>query len=178
MNPLISRPVAAFLLPLLFYPQETINNFPQEVVMSDSNSTPLSYSEKLKDPRWQKRRLEILQRDGWRCHLCANDERTLHVHHLFYFPGKEPWEINNGFLITLCEDCHTGKGHDGIPPAGEIILEATGELLNAIWEKGITGEAWLGPFIKAINEYDSPAGFPLVFKLSATPWKWEPKKNG
>ncbi len=30
----------------------------------------MTYAEQLKDPRWQKRRLEILQRDEWRC-LCG-----------------------------------------------------------------------------------------------------------
>ncbi len=71
-----------------------------------SKSSPESYAEKLKDPRWQKKRLEILNRDGWACVLCFNSKDQLHVHHLFYEKGKEPWEYNSGFLITLCSDCH------------------------------------------------------------------------
>ena len=64
------------------------------------------YAEKLRDPRWQKKRLEIFSRDGWKCVLCKDRESTLHVHHLFYFYKKEPWDIVNGFLITVCENCH------------------------------------------------------------------------
>jgi hypothetical protein len=37
------------------------------------------YLEKLKDPRWQKRRLEILQRDNWYCQRCYNDSQTLNI---------------------------------------------------------------------------------------------------
>jgi hypothetical protein len=65
-----------------------------------------TYSEKLKDPRWQKKRLEILERDHWACVSCGEKDETLHIHHMFYFYGKEPWDIHNGFLITLCKSCH------------------------------------------------------------------------
>lgn len=50
----------------------------------------MSYLELLKDPRWQKRRLEILERDGWECQNCGGKDKTLHVHHKRY-RGK-PWE--------------------------------------------------------------------------------------
>jgi len=52
----------------------------------------LTYSEKLKDPRWQKKRLEILSRDKFTCQLCSDKETELHIHHNEYFPGKKPWE--------------------------------------------------------------------------------------
>ena len=39
------------------------------------------YVEKLKDPRWQRKRLEILQRDDWKCYWCKDDKTTLNVHH-------------------------------------------------------------------------------------------------
>ena len=32
----------------------------------------MGYSEKLKDPRWQKKRLEILERDNFRCQYCGD----------------------------------------------------------------------------------------------------------
>lgn len=66
----------------------------------------MTYAEKLKDPRWQKKRLEILERDNWKCMLCGDKDSTLHVHHLFYYNGQEPWDYDNEALITLCEDCH------------------------------------------------------------------------
>lgn len=65
-----------------------------------------SYSDKLKDPRWQKKRLEIFKRDKFRCKLCGDEETTLNVHHKKYENGKEPWEYKLSDLITLCEDCH------------------------------------------------------------------------
>src|SRR5688572_27139770 len=63
------------------------------------------YSELLKDPRWQKKRLEILNRDKWFCQACIDTESTLHVHHIKY-TSKFPWETPNHLLITLCESCH------------------------------------------------------------------------
>lgn len=66
----------------------------------------MTYAEKLKDPRWQKRRLEILQRDDWTCIWCGCKEKTLHVHHFCYTKGKEPWEAQEDELGTVCEDCH------------------------------------------------------------------------
>ncbi len=65
-----------------------------------------SYSDDLLDPRWQKRRLEILQRDDFTCHGCYDTESTLHVHHLYYVKGRRPWEYPDFALVTVCSDCH------------------------------------------------------------------------
>lgn len=67
-----------------------------------------NYYEKLKDPRWQKKRLKILERDKWTCQnpKCRATEETLNVHHKVYLPKTEPWDIEDRFLITLCENCH------------------------------------------------------------------------
>lgn len=64
-----------------------------------------TYKEKLLDPRWQKKRLEILSRDDFSCCYCGDKDNTLHVHHKSYGDG-EPWEIENNHLITLCKECH------------------------------------------------------------------------
>lgn len=64
------------------------------------------YLEKLKDPRWQRKRLEIMKRDGWACQMCGETTKTLNVHHLCYHPAREPWESANYELVTLCCDCH------------------------------------------------------------------------
>lgn len=66
----------------------------------------MTYSEKLKDPRWQKKRLEILDRDKFTCRSCHDTTKTLHVHHLDYEKGLDPWDYPNRYLITLCEQCH------------------------------------------------------------------------
>jgi len=65
-----------------------------------------TYSEKLKDPRWQKKRLQILERDKFRCQICGNSEKTLHVHHIVYLDNHDPWDYKNYLLITICEECH------------------------------------------------------------------------
>jgi 5-methylcytosine-specific restriction endonuclease McrA len=71
-----------------------------------------SYSDKLKDPRWQKKRLQIFRRDDFQCRCCGNDKEALHAHHLIYIRGKEPWDYARRLLITLCETCHA-KAHSG-----------------------------------------------------------------
>lgn len=66
----------------------------------------LTYSQQLKHPNWQKKRLEILDIDNWKCTECGNSEETLHVHHKQYIKGRMAWEYSYGELITLCESCH------------------------------------------------------------------------
>jgi len=68
------------------------------------SEAPKNYSQKLRDPRWQKLRLEIMQRDGFSCKICSSTQKTLMVHHLKY--TGNPWEAPPQDLITLCEDCH------------------------------------------------------------------------
>jgi len=65
-----------------------------------------NYIELFKDPRWQKKRLEILERDEWACRLCCDEKTTLHIHHTWYDKNKKPWEYEDHQLITLCETCH------------------------------------------------------------------------
>lgn len=64
------------------------------------------YSEQIKSPKWQKRRLNILNRDNFTCQICGCTEKTLHVHHTIYIPGRNIWEYEDNQLVTLCEDCH------------------------------------------------------------------------
>jgi hypothetical protein len=66
----------------------------------------MNYSQELKNPIWQKKRLNILERDNWTCKGCQNTENTLHVHHITYEKGKKPWDYEDGNFITLCEECH------------------------------------------------------------------------
>lgn len=66
-----------------------------------------SYAKKLLDPRWQKKRLEIMQRDGFSCVKCRNDKLTLHIHHISY--NNNPWDADNTQLETLCAKCHENE---------------------------------------------------------------------
>jgi len=69
------------------------------------------YKELLKHPKWQKKRLEILNRDSWKCNKCGADDIELNVHHLSY--SDKPWLVNDDQLITLCVNCHKDE-HDRI----------------------------------------------------------------
>lgn len=71
------------------------------------------YAELLLDPRWQRRRLEVFDRDGWACLRCKNKLVTLHAHHeycddaLNFYPlYLNPWEYPLETIKTLCDDCH------------------------------------------------------------------------
>ena len=67
----------------------------------------LTYAEKLLDPRWQQKRLRVLERDKFTCQLCNDAETTLHIHHFFYISGYEPWDYKDEDLITYCKHCHS-----------------------------------------------------------------------
>lgn len=64
-----------------------------------------TYFEKLKDPRWQKLRLKIYERDNFMCQYCGETKVTLNIHHISY--TGNPWEADDKLLVTLCEDCHS-----------------------------------------------------------------------
>lgn len=85
----------------------TLGNWPK------GNEQMSKYSDLLKHPKWQKKRLEIMNRDGFKCVECGDDENQLHVHHLVYRKGKKPWEYPEWELATLCEFCHTVE-HDNM----------------------------------------------------------------
>jgi hypothetical protein len=76
--------------------------------------------EKFKDPRWQKKRLEIMERDGWKCVKCGDASNELQVNHRFYIKGKDQWDYDNRCLETLCRPCH------------EIVTDKQRELRNAL----------------------------------------------
>lgn len=89
----------------------------------------ISYSNKLKDPRWQKKRLEIMQRDNWTCQDCGTDTSTLNVHHKYYEEGKEVWEYPDEALITICGDCHE-YGHEMISIIMRILRRMSVEKID------------------------------------------------
>ena len=65
-----------------------------------------SYQKKLTHPQWQKKRLEVLQRDNFTCRSCGSTEKELHVHHIYYLPNKLPESYPLSAYISLCFECH------------------------------------------------------------------------
>lgn len=64
----------------------------------------MTYTKQLQDPRWQKKRLEVLERDDWRCKKCGDKKTELQVHHIKYH--KKAWDTPLKHLDTLCAHCH------------------------------------------------------------------------
>ncbi len=100
-----------------------------------------SYRSKLLDPRWQRRRLEIMQRDDFACLLCQSEDKTLAVHHRAYLRGREPWDYPADALVTLCDECHKRvevalfrlRLHLTFEPSLDI-LERVEKFLPSNWE--------------------------------------------
>lgn len=67
-------------------------------------STP--YWQLLQDPRWQRLRLEVMERAEFRCEWCEATDKTLHVHHTYYEKNLKPWEYPPESLRCLCKNCH------------------------------------------------------------------------
>ena len=79
------------------------------------------------DPRWQKLRLKVFDRDEFTCQACGSIDKTLHVHHKRY-KGKL-WDSAGEDLQTLCEDCHQDLGRH---PKGGIWWQ-TSESGECYW---------------------------------------------
>lgn len=91
------------------------------------NNKP-KYSDQLKDPRWQKLRLKVFERDEWTCQVCFDTQSQLKVHHKYYLQGKDPWDYPLDAFSTLCEKCHTEEW--------ATCPEAEHALIAALKEKG------------------------------------------
>jgi len=66
----------------------------------------MDFNKQLKSPKWQKKRLEILERDNYTCQCCGNKEEQLHVHHYVYRKNTDLWDYEDGYLVTFCNSCH------------------------------------------------------------------------
>jgi hypothetical protein len=92
-----------------------------------------NYSDKFKDPQWQKKRLEIMSRDAFACKRCYESEQTLSVHHLYYVSNRDPWNYPGWSLITLCNDCQSSQ---------HLIYAQEEEM----WESAVSRFAVRSPF--------------------------------
>lgn len=64
------------------------------------------YSELLKHPFWQRKRLEIFKRDNFTCLVCHDTLSNLQLHHNYYEPNTLPWDYPDACFQTLCDLCH------------------------------------------------------------------------
>lgn len=99
----------------------------------------MTYQEKLLDPRWQRKRLEILQDDEWQCQKCHATENTLHVHHLYYEKGRDPWDYSRDALIILCASCHEDETRDRPVEEQELLdsLRRGGYFYNHLFQLSV-----------------------------------------
>ena len=61
----------------------------------------------LSSSRWERLRLEILDRDGYRCKACGKAGKLEVDHVVPMWQGGEKWDPAN--LQTLCVGCHIAK---------------------------------------------------------------------
>ena len=101
------------------------------------------FSAQYKHPLWQKKRLKILERDGFACKQCGDKNSTLHVHHCFYEKGKKIWDYNDIDLFTLCDSCHLII-HDDL-----LSLDSTLKIIKrkSCIQKNVFGESFNVTFL-------------------------------
>lgn len=95
----------------------------------------MNYSEKLKDPQWQRFRLERLEAANWRCEHCCAGQSFLHVHHNTYHKGRKPWEYPANTMTVLCERCHDewhADEHDFKNAVAEAMRLVPGKRLRIV----------------------------------------------
>jgi len=91
----------------------------------------LTYSQKLKDYRWQNKRKYILERANNKCEDC-NSTLNLQIHHCYYMYGYEPWEYPFDSFRCLCIACHTKRGLTEQVLRGHLASLKTNELDSLI----------------------------------------------
>jgi hypothetical protein len=113
-------------------------------------SKPKPYWQQLQDPRWQKKRLEILARQFFTCESCGDTETALDVHHKYYKKGVSAWDYPEDAFCCVCKNCHekvdgyyrniltyfTAAGAEDFSNAIEDAMRLgiiENDILNAIW---------------------------------------------
>jgi hypothetical protein len=126
-----------------------------------------SYSEKFKDPRWQRKRLEVFERDGFKCRRCGTSDSQLHAHHFYYIARRDPWEYPLGSLETLCDGCHEYESSDD----GDDWGPNTAREWEIMFETGIPGSGYEMDFAYEFKKWREKSGLSvdrMVYKLMLT----------
>lgn len=103
----------------------------------------MKIEDQIKSPQWQKKRLEVLQRDNFQCQICGSTEKTLHVHHLYYKDNLNYWEYPDIAYITLCEDCHNRE---------HKVRDSINQIVRHFNKCGITNTE-IYEFLEIVYEY-------------------------
>lgn len=118
-----------------------------------------TYSEKLRDPRWQRRRLELFEKAGWTCAECKTKTETLHAHHGYYKRNTDPWDYPDNTMHVLCSECHSEvqgfleQLHERIAVLDKFKLFLMHEFLSSL-NVGIEETVWTGVHQEnAINSF-------------------------
>lgn len=69
----------------------------------------MTFQEQYKHPEWQKKRLEVLEANGFQCQSCDAVDQELHVHHPIYKKKAKLWEYKVEELRCLCHGCHEAE---------------------------------------------------------------------
>ena len=123
------------------------------------------YFEKLKDPRWQKKRLEVFEYYDFKCSNCGEKTKQLHAHHKIYLKNLDPWEYGIEFLTCLCDDCHKGA-HNCLEKVKNVL-----GVLNVAELPRVFGyiQALVmeddEDFIPQIIDYETAMGMDDVFRI-------------
>lgn len=92
----------------------------------------MTYSEKLKDPRWLEFKAEYVDhyrrehKGVVRCEQCGEEWPHYHLRHRRYEEGKDPWDYRFDAMRLMCEECHEAL-HALEKLARAWILTLTGE---------------------------------------------------
>jgi hypothetical protein len=95
-----------------------------------------TYADKLRDPRWQKKRLQLLEKAGWSCQTCRDSKNTLEVHHKYYAPKKDPWDYQDFAYKVLCRRCHEIEQEEMLSAHASIAKYDISSSVSAIFQMG------------------------------------------
>lgn len=125
-----------------------------------------TYADKLRDPRWQRRRLEILSKSDFCCCECGDNTKTLNVHHKIYRKGRDPWDYPDSELTALCVDCHTEQHEirDSITETMAVLESCDIAVID-----GFAHGLGLGTCLDSVKvkSFEHAHGIALAFHLSA-----------
>jgi len=125
----------------------------------------MKYADQLKDPRWQKKRLEILEAADFTCQECRDKHRQLHVHHSFYKKGLMAWEYPVPAYHCLCELCHEARStceRHLLMAIHDLDCSDVEDLATAIGKYTETGASPLQDFAAAADAHEKAVNEQMI----------------